>query len=71
VTIGQSTIRDPGHRVNAGDEIAVAIPPDEPAEPQGEAIPLNVVHEDDSLIVIDKPKGLVVHPAAGNLTGTL
>ena len=71
VTIGQRTIRDPGHRVNAGDEIAVAIPPDEPAEPQGEDIALTVVHEDDALIVIDKPKGLVVHPAAGNATGTL
>jgi 23S rRNA pseudouridine1911/1915/1917 synthase len=71
VTIGHRTIRDPGHRVNAGDEISVTIPPDAPAEPQGENIPLNVVHEDDSLIVIDKPKGLVVHPAAGNATGTL
>jgi 23S rRNA pseudouridine1911/1915/1917 synthase len=71
VTIGHCTIRDPGHRVNAGDEIRVAIPPDEPAEPQGEDIPLNIVHEDDALIVIDKPKGLVVHPAAGNHTGTL
>ena len=71
VTIGQSTIRDPGHRVNAGDEISVAIPPDEPAEPQGEDIPLHIVHEDEALIVIDKPKGLVVHPAAGNHSGTL
>ena len=71
VTVGQRTIRDPGHRVNAGDAIIVTIPPDAPAEPQGENIPLSVVHEDDSLIVIDKPKGLVVHPAAGNTTGTL
>ena len=71
VTIGGSTIRDPGHRVNAGDTIAVAIPPDEPAEPAGEDIPLAIVHEDDALVVIDKPKGLVVHPAAGNPTGTL
>ena len=71
VTIDSRTIRDPGHRVNLGDAIAVVIPPDEPAVPQGEAIPLAVVHEDDDLIVIDKPKGLVVHPAAGNRTGTL
>src|SRR6187549_2177382 len=71
VTVGQRTIRDPGHRVNAGDEISVTIPPDAPAEPQGENIPLTIVHEDDSLIVIDKPKGLVVHPAAGNQSGTL
>jgi 23S rRNA pseudouridine1911/1915/1917 synthase len=65
------TIRDPGHRVNAGDTIELAIPPDEPAEPAAEDIPLTIVHEDDALIVIDKPKGLVVHPAAGNQTGTL
>ena len=71
VTVGQRTIRDPGHRVNAGDAISVTIPPDAPAEPQGEDIPLTIVHEDDSLIVIDKPKGLVVHPAAGNQSGTL
>ena len=71
VAIDGGTIRDPGHRVNVGDRIAVAIPPDEPAEPAPEDIPLNIVHEDDALIVIDKPKGLVVHPAAGNRSGTL
>ncbi|HVY59173.1 MAG TPA: RluA family pseudouridine synthase [Xanthobacteraceae bacterium] len=71
VTIGGRTIRDPGHRVNAGDAIAVEVPPPVPAEPKPEDIPLNVVYEDDDLIVIDKPKGLVVHPAAGNWTGTL
>jgi 23S rRNA pseudouridine1911/1915/1917 synthase len=71
VTIGGGTIRDPGHRVNAGDMIAVVIPPDAPAEPAGENIPLAVVHEDDALIVIDKPRGLVVHPAPGNSSGTL
>jgi 23S rRNA pseudouridine1911/1915/1917 synthase len=71
VTVGQRTIRDPGHRVNAGDEIRVAIPPDAPAEPQAEAISLSIIYEDDALIVIDKPKGLVVHPAAGNHSGTL
>jgi 23S rRNA pseudouridine1911/1915/1917 synthase len=71
VTIDGTTIRDPGHRVNFGDMIVVTIPPDEPAAPQGEDIPLVVVYEDGDLIVIDKPKGLVVHPAAGNRTGTL
>ena len=71
VAIGGRTIRDPGHRVNAGDRIAVAVPPPEPAEPEAEAIPLAIVHEDDDLIIIDKPKGLVVHPAAGNRSGTL
>jgi 23S rRNA pseudouridine1911/1915/1917 synthase len=71
VTIGNRTIRDPGHRVNARDTIAVAVPPDVPAVPLPENIPLDVVHEDADLIVIDKPKGLVVHPAAGNPSGTL
>jgi 23S rRNA pseudouridine1911/1915/1917 synthase len=71
VAIGGRTISDPGHHVNAGDRITVAVPPPEPATPQAEAIPLAIVHEDDDLIIIDKPRGLVVHPAAGNRTGTL
>src|SRR5215216_957971 len=71
VTIGGRTIRDPSHRVNAGDVIVVAMPSPEPAEPQCEPIALKVVFEDDQIIVIDKPAGLVVHPAAGNWSGTL
>ena len=71
VSIDGTTIRDPGHRVNFNDRIELTIPPDEPAEPQGEPIPLNVVYEDGGLIVIDKPAGLVVHPAAGHRSGTL
>lgn len=71
VAIGGRTIRDPGYRVKSGEAVTVAVPAPEPAEPEGEAIPLKVVYEDDDLIVIDKPRGLVVHPAAGNWTGTL
>ncbi len=71
VAIGARTIRDPGHRVNWGDSIDVRVPAAEPPMPQGETIPLNVVYEDADLIVIDKPAGLVVHPAAGHPTGTL
>src|SRR5215470_5924422 len=71
VAIGARTIRDPGHRVNAGDRIAVVVPPPEPAVPGAEPIPLAITYEDDDLIVIDKPRGLVVHPAAGNRSGTL
>jgi len=71
VAIGPRTIRDPGYRVNAGDVIAVAVPAPEPATPAAETIPLNVVYEDAEIIVIDKPAGLVVHPAAGHATGTL
>ena len=47
------------------------IPPPVPAEPEPEDIPLNVIFEDEDLIAIDKPAGLVVHPAPGHLTGTL
>src|SRR6202000_3060175 len=50
---------------------AVSVPPPAPARPQGQDIPLSVVYEDTDLIVIDKPAGLVVHPAAGNPDGTL
>src|SRR3954451_16832461 len=71
VTIGARTIRDPGYRVNAGESIAVAVPEPEPAEPSGERIPLDIVFEDNEIIVIDKPAGLVVHPAPGHAAGTL
>ena len=71
IAIDGHTIRDPGHRVNSGDSITVAMPPPEPATPLGEDIPLTIVFEDEQLIVLDKPKGLVVHPAAGHRTGTL
>jgi 23S rRNA pseudouridine1911/1915/1917 synthase len=71
VTIAARTVRDPAASVNSGDTITVTLPPPEPAKPEGEDIPLAIVYEDDALIVIDKPKGLVVHPAAGHATGTL
>ncbi len=71
VAIGGRTICDPSHRVNARDTIAVAVPPPEPAAPHAEDFPLAIVYEDSDIIVIDKPKGLVVHPAAGHAAGTL
>jgi len=58
-------------RIRAGQVVEVEVPPPAPAEPRPEAIALSVVYEDARLIVIDKPAGLVVHPGAGNLTGTL
>jgi 23S rRNA pseudouridine1911/1915/1917 synthase len=71
VTSSGRTILDPGYRVKSGDTLSVNVPPPEPAEPEGETIPLSVLYEDDALIVIDKPAGLVVHPAGGHPTGTL
>ncbi|SHG75693.1 23S rRNA pseudouridine1911/1915/1917 synthase [Kaistia soli DSM 19436] len=71
VSVGGATIVEGKKPVNSGDHVRVTIPEAEPAEPEGEAIPLDIVYEDDALVVIDKPAGLVVHPAAGNWTGTL
>jgi len=71
VAIGARTIKDANHRVKPGEDYVVTVPPTAPATPQGQDIPLEVVYEDKDLIVINKPAGLVVHPAAGNLDGTL
>jgi len=71
VTVDGRVERDPNRRVAAGEVVEIAIPPSEPADPTAEDIPIAVVYEDDDLIVIDKPAGLVVHPGAGNWSGTL
>jgi 23S rRNA pseudouridine1911/1915/1917 synthase len=71
IAIDGRTIRDPAHRVNAGASIALRIPPPTDPLPGPENIKLAIVYEDAELIVIDKPAGLVVHPGAGNWTGTL
>lgn len=62
---------DGGRKLKAGQVIIATVPPARAAEPVGQAIPLQIIHEDDDLIVIDKPAGLVVHPAAGHEDGTL
>jgi 23S rRNA pseudouridine1911/1915/1917 synthase len=69
----KSEIRNPkpNHPVQPGETVVVIIPPPEPCEVEAEAIPLNVLHEDADLIVVNKPPGLVVHPAAGHRTHTL
>lgn len=64
-------ITDPSQKVKIGDSFSVEEPEAAPATPQPENIPLTIIYEDDSLIVIDKQAGLVVHPAAGNGDGTL
>jgi 23S rRNA pseudouridine1911/1915/1917 synthase len=71
VSIGTTAIRDPAYHVGKGDTITIDVPEAVAAEPEGEDIALDVVYEDDDIIVIDKPKGLVVHPAAGHASGTL
>jgi 23S rRNA pseudouridine1911/1915/1917 synthase len=71
VSIKNAPIRDPAYHVTAGDTITIDVPQAAAAEPAAEDIALDIVYEDDDIIVIDKPKGLVVHPAAGHETGTL
>jgi 23S rRNA pseudouridine1911/1915/1917 synthase len=71
VAIDGATIRDPGHRVNAGAAVTLELPPPDDTAVGPEAIPLAVVYEDDDIIIVNKPAGLVVHPAAGNWSGTL
>lgn len=66
-----SIVSDASKKVRTGQSFTVVIPPPAPAEPKPENIPLDIVYEDDDLIVIDKPVGLVVHPSAGHATGTL
>lgn len=68
---GGRTIRDANFRVKPGEDYEITVPAPVDPTPRGEDIPLAVVYEDKDLIVIEKPAGLVVHPAAGNLTGTL
>ncbi|MCA1908991.1 MAG: RluA family pseudouridine synthase [Magnetospirillum sp.] len=68
--IGQ-TITDASARVKPGQDFVVAVPPDRPADPVPQDIPLSIAYEDDDLIVVDKPAGLVVHPAPGSPDQTL
>src|SRR4051794_33785777 len=71
VAVKGAVIRDPAYHVAKDDTITIDVPEAVAAEPAGEAIALDIVYEDDDIIVLDKPKGLVVHPAAGHETGTL
>ena len=71
VRIDESVARDPSTRLAAGARIAFEAPPAEESTIAGEDIQLAVVYEDEHLIVIDKPAGLVVHPAPGHAAGTL
>ena len=66
-----AAVRDPSLKVADGASLAVTVPEAAPAEPLPEALGLVVPYEDDDLVVVDKPAGLVVHPAPGNETGTL
>lgn len=71
VETGGQVVRDPATRVRGNESLSVAVPEPQPAHNVPQDIPLKVVFEDEHLLVVDKPAGLVVHPAAGNLDGTL
>lgn len=71
VACGGAARRDPSCKVKPGEAYDIVVPPPAPAGAEAEAIPLDIVHEDHSLIVVDKPAGMVVHPAAGHGAGTL
>ncbi len=71
VSTGGATLSDPSHRVKPGQSFVLTLPAVVSAKPEGQAIDLTIVYEDDDLIVVDKPAGLVVHPAPGNPDHTL
>jgi 23S rRNA pseudouridine1911/1915/1917 synthase len=71
VSQGDALVRDPSRKSRGGERFSVAVPAPAPAHNEAQDIPLVVAYEDEHLIVVDKPAGLVVHPAAGNLDGTL
>jgi len=70
-SIDGTAVKDPSLLLRAGQTARLSLPPPADPAPSGENIPLNIVFEDEHLLVIDKPAGLVVHPAAGHESGTL
>ncbi|MEO1251556.1 MAG: RluA family pseudouridine synthase [Pseudomonadota bacterium] len=66
-----ATFTDPSWKLREGETYSLTVPPVANPEPEAEAIPIDIVFEDAELIVVDKPAGMVVHPAAGNWSGTL
>lgn len=70
VTVNEKPV-DKKYKLSAGDVVVLQVPDQVPYEAKAENIPLDIVYEDDYLLVVNKPKGMVVHPAAGNYDGTL
>ena len=75
IEAGQVTVdgteEKPSLKLRGGEKVVVTIPPPVPAEPAAETIPLEILYEDSDLVVVNKPAGMVVHPGAGNASGTL
>jgi 23S rRNA pseudouridine1911/1915/1917 synthase len=66
-----AAMRDPATKVKGGEALRLAVPEPRPAHNEAQDIPLNILLEDEHLLIVDKPAGMVVHPAAGNFDGTL
>jgi 23S rRNA pseudouridine1911/1915/1917 synthase len=71
VTVDGVAVREPSRKISSAERYTIALPEPEDPEPRGEPIPLDILHEDADIIVVNKPAGLVVHPGAGNWSGTL
>ena len=71
VTVNGNIVDEAKHKIAPGDRVELMLPEPAEATPRPEDIALDILHEDDDLIVLDKPSGLVVHPGAGNPSGTL
>lgn len=65
------TVPKTNYKVNAGDKVCLNVPETEEPDIVAQEMPLDIVYEDDDVILINKPKGMVVHPASGHYTGTL
>lgn len=70
ITVSGKTVKS-SYKLKGGDEVIIEIPEPESSVIKPESIPLDIIYEDESLIVVNKPAGMVVHPAAGNYSGTL
>ena len=71
VRVDSRTVSKPAHRIEGGQRIEIDVPPAAPSTAEAQDLPLTVLFEDENLVVIDKPAGLVVHPAAGHADQTL
>jgi len=71
VLVNGKAVISPKHKIRMDDELVIEVPEPEDAAPIAQDIPLEIYHEDDHLLVVNKPAGMVVHPAAGNWDGTL
>ena len=71
VRVGDRVATDKKYKLKSGDRVRILIPPPDLLDLIPESIPLDILYEDDQLLVIDKPAGMVVHPSAGHDTGTL